>query len=241
MANINVDIKPRGIASAYVEVPFDEGKEALEKQGYRIISLQENAKLRMQEGKDAYVSRNGNWTREGVLYIPKKGIFLTKKSPIMENAKEATDCHRDNKEFYLNKEQVEKALADSVKLLGNTIPTSRFGENKIANYAFGDSAKDYGLFLKEAGIEEMPVYLCNLEDKPFARQTWLRRLDSGSRSGVIGDDRNLDYYCRARGVRENAEGVAKNCEAYTINDIQKTLKAKGLSGIEKIILEGLKQ
>lgn len=236
MANIIQDVKPRGIASAYVEAPFDEGKEALEKQGYRIISLQENAKLRMQEGKDAYVSQNGNWTREGVLYIPKKGIFLAKNSPIMENAKEATDCHRNGKEFYLNKKQVEKALIDSIKLSDKPIPASRFGENKITNYAFGDSAKDYGLFLKDAGIGEMPVHLCNLEGKPFARQMWLRWL--GGLSGLGGCSGGLSYW--ARGVCENAEGVAKNSEAYTSVQLEKALNELGFPGITKNLVDKLR-
>src|SRR3989344_6817934 len=101
---VKVDIKPRGIASAVCYAPFDEAKQALEEQRYKIISLQDNAKLRIQEGKNHDVSQHGNWTREGVIYvpIPSKGIFLTKNSPIMANAEEATNCHRNGKDFYLN-------------------------------------------------------------------------------------------------------------------------------------------
>ncbi|MEK6936093.1 MAG: hypothetical protein AABW67_04850 [Nanoarchaeota archaeon] len=234
---INIDIKPRGIASAYINAPFDKGKEALAKEGYKIISLEENAKLRMQEGKDSYVSRNGNWVKEGVIYVPNKGVFLTKNSPIMLNAKEATDCHRKNKEFYLTDAQVQESLADSVELKAKDIPTNRFADNKITIYAFGDSAKQYGEFLKEAGIKEMPVWLVNLEDKPFARQMWFRFL--GNRSGLDDNSRNLDCG-RVRGVCEGAEGTAKNSEAYTPTQISKVLKAKGFSGIENILFEGLR-
>jgi len=239
MAQINVDIKPRGIASAYVEAPFDEGKEALAEQGYKIISLEENAKLRMQEGKDTYVSRNGNWVKEGVIYVLNKGIFLAKNSPIMADAKKATDCHRKNQEFYLTNEQVEQALADSVELNVESIPTNRFADDKITVYAFGDSAKEYGEFLKEAGINEMPVYLANIGEKPFARQMWLG--DLGNWSGLSGDGRYLDCSGRVRGVRESAEGAAKNFEAYTPAQIAKALKSKGLSGIENILTEALRQ
>ena len=46
------DIKPRGTNSAYVnDKPFDEAKAELEKAGYHISSLEENAQLRIQEGK----------------------------------------------------------------------------------------------------------------------------------------------------------------------------------------------
>ena len=193
---INEDIKPRGITSAYVEVPFDVAKKTLERANYRIISLEENARLRMQEGKDSYVSRNGNWTREGFVYIPEKGIFLTKNSPIFDNAREAIKCHRKGKEFYLTKDQIEKALADSIQIPRDikSISTERFADDKITVYAFGNSAQDYGNFLKEAGINGMPIWLCDLEEKPFARQLWFRNLDGGSVLGgsywgLHGDDR----------------------------------------------------
>ena len=65
-SKINEDVD--SIVSAYVDAPFDEGKGALGKRGYNLISLEENANLRIQEGEDSYVSRNGNWTREAIVY-----------------------------------------------------------------------------------------------------------------------------------------------------------------------------
>ena len=119
---INVDVKPSGLYSAHVKAPFDLAKGILENAGYRIISLEENAVLRIQQGEDSFVSRNGNWTRESFVYHPEKGIYLTKNSPIMSNPTEATQAHREGKEFYLNDEQIEKALANSVKLPKNVKP-----------------------------------------------------------------------------------------------------------------------
>jgi len=234
---IKVDIKPRGIASAYIVTPFDEGKEALAKEGYRIISLQENARLRIQEGKDADVSQNGNWTREGAIYVPGKGAYLTKNSPIMANAKEATDCHRKGQDFDLTAEQVEQSLADSVELIGDNIPTNRFADNKITVYAFGEDAQKYGDFLKEAQITEMPVFLASIGDKAFARQMWFGDLDSGS--GLDGG--GLNGGGRVRGVPDSAEGTAaKNSEVYSPAQISAVLKTKGLTGIERILIDGLR-
>ncbi|MFH1249016.1 MAG: hypothetical protein V1660_02600 [archaeon] len=203
--------------SIYLEKPFDEGKKELESRGYRVISLEENARLkeleirgyrvisleenarlRMQEGKDSFISRNGNWVREGVIYVPKKGIFLTKNSPIMDNAKKATDCHRNRKDFYLTNSQVEKALEDSVELKKEKIPTNRFKDNKIAVYAFGDIAEQYGNFLKEAEINEMPVWLEDMQNKSFARQLWF--WDLGARSELNGNLGDLYDNNRVRGV-----------------------------------------
>ena len=239
MVKVNVDIKPREITSAYLVAPFDQGKEAVEKADYRIISLEENARLRIQEGKDHDVSRNGNWVREDAVYVPNKGKFLTKNSPIMAKAKEATQAHRDRKDFYLTSEQVEQALANSVALTGESIPTNRFKDDPITVYAFGKEAENYGAFLREAGINEMPIRLTDLQEKPFARKVWFRGLDGGSVLGCYYGGLDVDYW--VRGVRDSAEGTAKNFEAYTPAQITEVLKAKGLTGIESLLLDALRQ
>jgi hypothetical protein len=234
------DISKGKMLSACIEAPFDKGKEALESKGYRIISLEENAGLRIQEGRDSFISRWGNWTREGVIYVQKKGKFLTKKSPIMDNAKEATDCHRNGKDYYLTNKQVEEALADCVELSGESIPTNRFKDEKVTVYAFGDIAEQYGNFLKETGINGMPVWLADTQDKPFARQMWFRDLDDWSELG--GDFRGLDCDYRVRGVHKSAEGIAKNSEVYTPAQISKILNNQGITGkLEKEILNALRQ
>ena len=202
---ITIDVRPSGIESGYEEKPFDEAKTILEGKGYDIISLKQFADLRIAQGKDSHVANYGAYTREGFLYVPEKGIFLVRNSPIMANAKEATQAHRDGKEFYLTPEQVEaslgKAGVDSVQFKNaKSVPVKRFGEDERTAFAFGDSAQKYGDFLKEAGISEMPVYLASVEKTPFARQAWLRRLVDGLRSELSGNW-DLNYSNSLRGVR----------------------------------------
>ena len=205
MVKLIQDVQPRGMSSAYVVAPFDKGKKQLESEDYHIVSLEENARLRIQEGKNADVSRNGNWVKEGFLYVPGKGKFLTKTSPVIAHPVDATNAHRNGNDFYLTAEQVEQSLAGSVKLKDKdfSVPVKRFGENELTVYAFGDSAQDYGKFLENAGIKEMPVWMVdNIGDKPFVRQAWLYRLDG--RSGLLGDYWYLSDVYRVRGVREDA-------------------------------------
>ncbi|MFA5084500.1 MAG: hypothetical protein WC475_03960 [Candidatus Paceibacterota bacterium] len=213
MESIIQDVKSGGIVSAYIKAPFDEGKEELEKNGYKIISLEQNAKLRMQEGRGAFVSQNGNWVREGVLYVPNKGIFLTKNSPIMENAKEATNIERNRtgylkkeNEFRLTEEQVEKALEDSIEICDEPIPTNRFGD-EMTIYAFGNSAKDYGLFLREGGIMEFIPFIQDIENPPYARQVRFCELGKNFKSCMdsTGFIRKLSYCDIVRGVREDSK------------------------------------
>ena len=201
MANqINVDVKPALIYSACIDAPFDEGKEALEQKDYSIISLEENAALRRQQGKESPVSKNGNWVREGVIYVQNKGTFLTKSSPIMANPKEATACNRKGQWYYLTDKQVEESLEGSIMFpKERELPTDRLGEIELTSYAFGNEAKDYGLFLKDAGIKELSILLANIEETPFAVQLWFRGL--GDRSELDGNGRGLDGNYRVRGVR----------------------------------------
>ena len=234
---ITVDIKPTGVESAIVYAPFDIAKKALENKGYRIISLEENAKLRIQQGKGSYISKNGNRTREAVIYLPDKRIILTKNSPIMENPKEATTAYRNGNEYFLTNEQVEQALQDSVSLSGKAIPTNDFKNNEITNFAFGDIAENYGLFLKNAGINKMPVYLANVSNKPFARQMWFRNL--GSYSELNGYGRGLGSGGRMRGVSEKTSEAGSEI-LYSEKQISKALKSMGLSGLEKSLIAKLK-
>ena len=98
------------------------------------------------------------------------------------------------------------ALADSVDFPQQNmeIPTNRFGEDALTVFAFGGEteARNYGEFLRQAGIKEMPVWAVsndyvNKQDKPFARQMWFWYLGGGS--GLDGIDRAL-YGNRMRGV-----------------------------------------
>ena len=196
------DVKPTGTDSAYVERPFDEAKAELEANGYNIVSLEQFAKLRIAQGKDSHVANYGSYVKEGFLYVPQKGIFLVRDSPMLANAKKATDCHRKGEEFYLTQEQVKESLINSVQFKdASSIPTNRFAEDERTAFAFGETAGKYGEFLKNAGIKQMSVYLANIEEKPFARQAWLRRLDVDFGSGLGGGSGGLLCYNAVRGVR----------------------------------------
>lgn len=230
MGEIIYDIKPSKVASAYVKAPFDEGKETLEKNGFKIISLEQNARLRIQECKDISFLEHENYVMEGVIYVRGKGKILTKKSPIMENAVLAVKRHREGGKFYLSKEQVEKALADSVTISKTSIPTNRFGENEITNYAFGNIAKDYGLFLKDKGIKKMPIALSNLEDRSFAKQVWFCGTNYKSSLSTIGD--GLSCGNRVRGIYE--------IESYSREQIKKALYEVGSPELRGSLLNKLR-
>ena len=242
MSKVTNDIRPRGTDSAYVVSPFDVGKKELESEKYRIISLEENAQLRINEGPNAYVSQNGNWTREGVLYMPDKRILLTKNSPIMASSVEATQAHREGRDFYVG-DELDEALADSIALRGGNIPTKRFGEDARTRFMFGDGAEKYGDFLSEQGITEMPIYIGETGSDPFVRPVGLFSL--GCRSGFGGGNGGLGTANRIRGVRDVVaiSGEAAHAEdilqKYTPADITQALENAGFSGASEEVLKRL--
>lgn len=201
---IIVDIRPTGIESAIVYAPFDKAFEALIQNGYKIISLSQNAELRIQQGEDHNVSKNGNWVKEGILYVPGKGKFITRHSPVLTHPTNSTQAHRNGREYFVSDNQIKKALEDSIQIPYdvNEISTEGFGEDEITMFCFGKNAKDYGLFLKDAGISNMSLWLnresyIQKQEKPYANQLWLGGL--GDKFVLIGNYGGLHYDILSRG------------------------------------------
>ena len=147
-----LSINSNGISSAYIDAPFDKGKAILNAKGYHISSLEESAKLRIQENRekdDPYFLYNSHWVSEASLCIPKKGCYITKKSPILNNSREATRIDKEYKDFCLSNEQVQIALSDSIFIPNGIfrIPTKRFGEDDYMRYFFGNTAQEFGELL----------------------------------------------------------------------------------------------
>ena len=183
------------VLSAYVKTEDNHhnvgaSHEILVKRGYRLISLEEAAILRilgganiggsLSEDRFPSVSDGVCATKEAFVYVPDKGLFLTRNSPLVEEPKEIAKTYRTDykEEYYLTDEQVEKALTDAVKISDKPergiipIPTKRFAECEIATWVFGGAAENYGNLLSYCGINAMPIYWTKQQhvDKPFARQ-----------------------------------------------------------------------
>jgi hypothetical protein len=183
MAKINT--KPMEIVYEHAEGSFWEGKAYLESKDFQVISLKQNAEVRMHKGKDDIFSIRGNYVKERILSIPGKGNFLTKIPFSLQESEH---------DLYLNDKQIEKALADSIKLPDENfnIPTKEFGKNEVFIYAFGkEFSEKYGSFLDELGILEMPFWVYDLQDKSLVRPLWFGGLSDGP--GIFTYDLILGY------------------------------------------------
>ena len=124
---------------------FDLAKETLESNGHRLASVEEVTRARLVIGQEAkkkfrwsrqeqlnYWSiedcmnydrekdlRYDGFTREAVIYVPQRGIFLTKNSPIIPNARAAVNAAWESYEdgrFYLSEEQIKQSLEGAVRI-----------------------------------------------------------------------------------------------------------------------------
>lgn len=204
----NQDIKSTGIESVVLHAPFADALSEFRNKRYRIISLAQNANLRIQYGKEHYVSEHGNWVREAILYIPSGENRLVRNSPILKFAEEATKLDRQGKEFYPTEKQIERALRDSIEYPKEPIeiPTNRLDSEALTVWAFEgeDNARNYGKFLIESGIKKIPISVVgkeyvNKQKKPFVRQIWFRNLNQSSE--LDGSLKNLFVMNRMRGIR----------------------------------------
>ena len=126
------------------------------------------------------------------------------------NTEEATEAHRKGKDYYIDEWVAEEVAAEKISVQvpderQTLIPTNRFADEKITAFVFGRVAKRYGEFLKECGVEELPIWTVEIgypdgklpwwtseaEDRPFARQFWFYGLRDNGRSGLGGNDRCL--------------------------------------------------
>lgn len=241
MVELIRDINGKDVRSAYVSAPFDVAYAKLQKTGYRIIEPEQFAQLRIAKGANHSVSLNGAYTSMGDVMVPQKGRYIIPVSFVMQNPTEATQAHRQSKEFYISNEDAEKALPLGVKVPYNqtSVPTDRFAEDEVTAFVFGKTAKAYGEFLKEAGIQAMPLWFndekyINSQKSPFANQLWLLRLDAGLQSNLYGNSRDLSYNDAVRGVRNveprSGETASKNT-GYQFNNRQAQSYLKILNGV----------
>ena len=201
--------------------PFDEGIAALKAEGLELITARELAEARILGGSDHPVSIDASRVAEHPLYLIDKqaDILVMDKahSQLWLDPVGVTDAHRRGKEFYLH-QSVANKLREQATLDGEhgvlllprnalreSVPVEALADDAYARFLFKDLAGQYGRFLKDAGIDEIPVcgILANYareQEQPFNRALWVYGL--GLNSGLYVSDLLLHRRDgRVRGIR----------------------------------------
>src|SRR3989344_8181603 len=133
------EVIPKILTSICYEAPFDAGKKLVESRGFHIPSADENARLRIQEGEQAYCSNKGNWVTEGPLYFKGDNTRLLRRGLPYLHPREAAEVYETKKKYTnFDKKEVEKGREEGLKVeksdLDNKgwiqIPTDSLGSNK---------------------------------------------------------------------------------------------------------------
>ncbi len=211
---IHRDIKPLGIDSVTMDGRFDDSLAELQILGYEVISVAQNAELRIHQGAKASVSHRGNLTREGIIYTPHAKPILVKNSPILMKPSVTTTAEKLGFERYLRATELSRYLSEETDFIEFPeeyfeIPTNRFGEEGLTVFLFGgeQKARRYGEFLAKEGVYEMPVNPLDksyvyTHDRPFARQLYFGGANNIERSRLCGTTEYLSFVdCKIRGVR----------------------------------------
>ena len=220
----------------YIEAPFDVILSVFEGSNLSVLSAEDLAGRRVKSGVDSFLSGNGSWVKEGVLYLPNKDHrrYLVRDSFVFADAKGATDAHRESEEFFVDEAYVLEYIQDGESVLVlddlSPVPTSSFGEDERAVWLFGKNAGEYGEFLSER-IEAVCLYFSNDayvdgQTAPYANQLWLGCL--GLDSDVRGARRGLGDNGRAFGVLDRAGGAKRAKQTskppYTSGEVKQALK-----------------
>lgn len=205
-----VDFSHKGIESAIVLAPYDEGLRILEAENYKEISLIENAWIRTikkPEFRDGTVFYEGNRVFENCLYLPRKGVFLTRYNFPKDFPEKITEYHRKGDEFYLDEENgfdkkkleaILKYHSVKIKRRNFEISLGDMNSDKITLFAFGKNAKNYGMLLeKEKDIECLPFWIeTSIGNRPFVRKVWFSSMGNSSRLLCNYRGLELPYYIR---------------------------------------------
>ncbi len=258
------DIQNLGSIS-YVAAPFDQSMDIFKEKGLTLISARDLAYARIRDAesngvKNSSLCQNGSWIKEGVLYVPngKNNLFLLRDSLVLKNPAEATDAHRNSKEYKISEKAVKKHVKESGKknVLAlkslDAVPTNRFGEDGLTLWLFDDIAGEYGKLLSDSGIKAMPLYFDNADQvvkqgQSYANQLWLGGF--GNSSILVGRYWDLLMDNWARGVHASASPRSGRAQEkpeslYTpkhMKILETALHTEGISGdLEKRIKAHLK-
>ncbi len=221
MVQLYHDNRPSRIESYVAYGLFDETILRLYKEDLALITLAQNAQLRLEQRERTPLSQQGNWVAEQILYIAGETPKLVRAQLTKQRAIAMTKAHmytgegRGRKEHPLSPSEVERLLTNAVDFPKSStiIPFNRFSSDPLTVYAFGaQRAQLYGEFLGEttrpdpsgAPCPGMPIYvlrkeLVNRYAAPFLRQVWFYAL--GNDKSALGGERRLSDGGRSRAVR----------------------------------------
>jgi len=231
-------IKVQGLGEI-VEVggDFTQILDQLNYYGATLISPRDEAYARLQTRDAERIGRSqGTWTRAGFEYVKGELPVLVRESKLLdpELARQAVEANRQGRHFATNsldqyaqslaiaKEDESKDPKDRRAIIlpsDTNFITSLERSPEVLQFLLQDQAEQYFRFNCE---DPMNVYLVDRNTVPSKEgttltQLWFRYL--GSRSGLNGNDRNLNCDDGSRGVRDGTSSDVTALSQKNLEDL----------------------
>lgn len=152
--------RDKNTLATVVRDDFDEAVNTLKEDGFRVMSLEEAARIKCS---NPYLPAEGNKcpenfiVKEGAVYVPNKGSYIVRKSPLLYFPHKATKTHQNlseegfRKNFYVSDNLLQEVLSDSIKIsnLEGEINSKSLNESEIARFCFGEYTEEFGKVINE--------------------------------------------------------------------------------------------
>ena len=266
MAEYKVDVRTNSLESGLVYAPFDKAITELRSQGHEPIEAGLNAVLRILEGPQSSISQNGNYVKEGNIYLKEEQGIIVRGSPLLSDSQmlnQAIEANRQGRYFSTpNRELYEKFLKQ-VREDASKAPRERRAILMPSYKPFKISQKDnrevfdflqlsqaYLDFVNQDSLTFYPISQDTLKgySGTVPTQLWFGSLDDG-RSDLVG---NLDLVDddRVRGVRQVVSTAGANVaqkisqpesELYTPEQIAEALEGLQFKSLEALLFKALRK
>ncbi|MEK6925537.1 MAG: hypothetical protein AABW71_04865 [Nanoarchaeota archaeon] len=266
----NIDVKPSVESAVTSGVNFRQSLAELKKICHKVINLEQNAQLRIQQGKESDVSKIGNYVRQGSVHYQGETGIIVAESPYLTNATMLREAIKENSEgryfstpnrklydkFF--KQVQEDASKHPRERRAVFMPSEgRFTISQTQNpevfeFLLGEFGQDYLNFVGQNSLDLFPISQETLKSYSgtVPIQLWFGRL------GVYGSDLVGDGYGlnnkdgMVRGVRQlvstegaNASQISRQAgsELYTPAQITEALEEMKLTGLEAQLMKKLRK
>lgn len=231
MPDIIYDAKTEQYTARIEGESFDQALDLLAAANLSLIPAHINTHLRRKLGPQAFISKNGNYTAQGI-FRTNSGLHFTNNSPVLVHPREATAAHRIRKPYIAPTEDITRALTDAVEITEEVIPLQELPATPIGQFLFREEAEPYARFLWDyTNIREISICVSLVEGE--AVQLWFGSLGAKCR---LGGSHGLSY-CTVRGVRVSTAGASPNSKLYSPEQIIAAFEKQKLPGLERILGE----
>lgn len=224
---IHIDVKPSGYESAVVGDRFDKAVPELTGAGYDIIPLDTNAHLRIEQGRKAPITTNGNYVAHAIVHAKGAQPLFVRASPLVTDlnlATQAVDANRQGRYFNTpTRELYEQSLAlakedrgkDPIQRRVLVLPSR--GNFEVSGRKnpeqFEGMLGEFGAeYLKFVDLKKLDFYTVDpstvdSQDGTLITQLWFWGRGDLSWSELRGVSRDLNGGDGVRGVRQISGGA----------------------------------